>query len=71
MTVVNQAIETPHDRVFIQELTRELIKAKAAMDDTLYRELPSVSYESFSIVPYSHIDEYKGSAPTLSAPRLT
>lgn len=55
--VVNRAVETPHDRTFIEELTRELIKAKAAMDETLYRDLPPVSHESFSIVPYSHIDD--------------
>ena len=57
MNMVNPAVETPHDRAFIQELTQELMKAKAASDETLYRDLPPVSYESFSIVPYSHIDD--------------
>ena len=57
--IVKPSVETPHDRDFIEQLTQELIKAKAAIDECLYYEMPPLPQDAdtFSIVPYRHIDQ--------------
>jgi hypothetical protein len=50
--------EFEKNRLFIEELTKELLRAKGAIDDCLYNDIHSRN-SSYSIVPYVELDRSK------------
>jgi len=50
------SFDNEEDEKMIQEISRELLRAKAAMDESMLTDDLGTSAEAFSIVPYADIE---------------